>query len=122
MTQHPGILLLRILQAVKRASDIRKDGKSTLVIFTIPDDDYWKPKYEMSDLISVMKDDYQYLGLNRVVEDQIQGYGYRHEKTKGRGKNPDDIYSLGYLAAGMLAYSFILRGKRNLGENEDLDP
>lgn len=103
----PFLLLSKTLAAIKGDSSTHKDPRPILVIFTIPSKNY-QEEYDMPRLIDESREDYQYLGANRSIEETILRFGYKHERRMK--PHYDDIHRVHpYVTANLWAHSFLLK-------------
>lgn len=75
----PDRLLLNIFGALKADFLARQPSKPVLIIITIPNNRH-EAQYNLPELIDLAKGDFQYLGANRYLEENMLKFGYRHER------------------------------------------
>jgi len=114
--QDPSHLLANVLRAVSIACQERMGSKPALVILTIPDS-HWKDQYNLRWVVEEYGDRFQYLGANRLVEETLLKFGYRHEKGADRaGRNPHSLHH--HVSGNLVAHVFVTRGKRRFEDGQ----
>lgn len=114
--QDPSHLLANVLRAVSIACEERMDPKPALVILTIPDS-HWKDQYNLRWVVEEYGDRFQYLGANRLVEESLLKFGYRHENGADRaGRNPHSLHH--HVSGNLVAHVFVTRGKRRFEDGQ----
>lgn len=106
----PFLLLHQTLTAIKEDIARVYDPRPVLVIFALPRT--YESKFRLPELIEDTKDDYQYLGSNRYIEESILKFGYRHEKRNLLEKD-NKHYIHDEIRDQLTAHAFLLRWRGN---------